>query len=249
MAKLEDYTPYGLIKKGTDYGLSKLGAIYNNNRAKNSTQVGRSTSMNNFVTNAPVVPQNDFQLGQDYSLAGQDGQALGYTPLPTGDIPVINSSNNYAQAPIVNQGTSAMARQYNRGNGGLTPPPTMVSAIQPTGVINKPTDMAVQSAVVQDPMAVAKYNSEQSNLLADKNIAAQKDIAGMGQKSDMERYGSMASGVGSALGGVAGLYGAYMNAKYMKDQSNMQKNMIRGDEANKSAFAKAAGGTYIKSGV
>jgi hypothetical protein len=40
-----------------------------------------------------------------------------------------------------------------------------------------------------------------------------------------------------------------MNAKYQKDQANMQKAMIRGDEANKSAFAKAAGGTYQRSGV
>jgi uncharacterized FlgJ-related protein len=109
--------------------------------------------------------------------------------------------------------------------------------------------MVAQPAVVQSPMDVAKFNAEQSNLLADKNIAAQKQIAEMGQKSDWEKYGSIASGVGSALGGVAGLYGAYMNAKYQKDQANMQKAMIRGDEANKSAFAKAAGGTYQRSGV
>ena len=65
-------------------------------------------------------------------------------------------------------------------------------------------------------------------------------IAKMGQKSDLEKYGSLASGIGSMAGGLAGVYGAYANAKYQKDQTNMQKAMIRGDEANKSAFAKAA---------
>ena len=74
-------------------------------------------------------------------------------------------------------------------------------------------------------------------------------IAKMGQKSDMEKYASVASGVAPVIGGLASLYSTIANAKYMKDQAKMQKNMIRGDEANKSAFAKAAGGTYQRSGV
>ena len=71
----------------------------------------------------------------------------------------------------------------------------------------------------------------------------------MGGKTGWETLGSTMSGVGTMAGGLAGIYGAYANAKYQKDQTNMQKQMIRGDEANKSAFAKAAGGTYQSSGV
>jgi len=71
----------------------------------------------------------------------------------------------------------------------------------------------------------------------------------MGGKTGWETLGSTMSGIGSMAGGLAGVYGAYANAKYQKDQTNMQKAMIRGDEANKSAFAKAAGGTYQSSGV
>ena len=128
--------------------------------------------------------------------------------------------------------------------------PLVVPTSAVAGVIGgQPTDTIAPPAVVQSPMDVAKYNAEQQNLLADKNILAQKEIAGMGVKSDWEKYGSMASGVGTALGGVAGVYGAIQNAKYQKDQIKMQKDMIRGDEANKSAFAKAAGGTYQSSGV
>jgi hypothetical protein len=249
--KTNDYSPYGIIKNNIVLPAIDSASAYRN---KTSTQQGRSTSMNKFVTNAPVVQQNDFQLGKDYSLSGQDGIELGYTPMPTGVLPVLNN------APIVSQPSAmpqAVVGSPYKGSG-LRPPPALVPANKPLAVptsavaevvATQPSDMVAQPAVVQSPMDVAKFNAEQSNLLADKNIAAQKQIAEMGQKSDWEKYGSIASGVGSALGGVAGLYGAYMNAKYQKDQANMQKNMIRGDEANKSAFAKAAGGTYQRSGV
>lgn len=255
---VQDYSPYGLIKRGTDYGLSKMANIYNNNRAKYSTQVGRSTSMNNFVTNAPVAPQNDFQLGTDYSLNGQAGTELGYNQMPTGVLPVLNNAPIANEPSAIPQAIAGSPKIKPTSKGAGMPPlppllgdrPLAVPTSAVAGVVaTQPSDMIAQPSVVQSPMDVAKYNAEQQNLLADKNILAQKEIAGMGQKSDWEKYGSMASGVGSALGGVAGLYGAYQNAKYMKDQANMQKAMIRGDEANKSAFAKAAGGTYQRSGV
>jgi hypothetical protein len=182
-------------------------------------------------TVAPKVAVNNTATPKS-ALQSTKKQPSGMLP-PPALVPVKSSVANY------------QAGEYNQ--------PMNTTALESWGDDMQSPDVIPQSvvapAVVQSPMDVAKFNAEQSNLLADKNIAAQKQIAEMGQKSDWEKYGSIASGVGSALGGVAGLYGAYMNAKYQKDQANMQKNMIRGDEANKSAFAKAAGGTYQRSGV
>jgi hypothetical protein len=240
---VNDYSPYGLIKKGTDYGLSKVSKIYNNNRAKNSTQVGRSTSMNNFVTNAPVERNPNFQFGKDYSLAGADATALGYTEMPTGILPTLNN------APINPVATSPAIKPPVLNRKGASAPPLVApTAIVPTQPQVVPTGVpeAVQPT---SPMEVAMYNARANGEIADKNNQTLKDVAQMGAKSDWEKYGSLASGVGTMAGGLAGIYGAYANAKYQKDQTKMQKAMIRGDEANKSAFAKAAGGTYQSSGV
>jgi hypothetical protein len=201
----------------------------------------------------------DAGSGSDIPVSTGYWNETNTTPQPV--VPKRNTvvSTVAPKVAVNNTATPKSALQSTKKQpSGMLPPPALVPANKPLAVptsavadvvATQPTDMIAQPAAVQDPMAVAKYNAEQSNLLADKNIAAQKEIAGMGQKSDWEKYGSIASGVGSALGGVAGLYGAYMNAKYQKDQAKMQKNMIRGDEANKSAFAKAAGGTYQRSGV
>jgi hypothetical protein len=260
---VQDYSPYGLIKRGTDYGLSKMANIYNNNRAKYSTQAGRSTSMNNFVTNAPVVPQNSFKLGQDYSLNGQDGIELGYNQMPAGVLPVLNN------APIINK-PSAMPKAIIGspkikptskgsdlpplppllGEKPLTVPTSAVAGVvatQPNGMYDG-DGMLIQNQQMPQQSILPSEALQPSINLANGESEAMK-IAKMGQKSDWEKYGSLASGVGTTLGGVAGIYGAVQNAKYMKDQANMQKAMIRGDEANKSAFAKAAGGTYQRSGV
>jgi hypothetical protein len=70
-------------------------------------------------------------------------------------------------------------------------------------------------------------------------------LASMGQKSGWEQAGGIASGVGSVMGGIAGLYGAYQNAEYQKRQENMQRRILNSENANKSAFAKASGGTYV----
>jgi hypothetical protein len=61
--KTNDYSPYGIIKNNIVLPAIDSASAYRN---KTSTQQGRSTSMNKFVTNAPVVQQNDFQLGKDY---------------------------------------------------------------------------------------------------------------------------------------------------------------------------------------
>jgi hypothetical protein len=70
-------------------------------------------------------------------------------------------------------------------------------------------------------------------------------LALMGQKSGWEQAGGIASGVGSVMGGIAGLYGAYQNAEYQKRQEGMQRRVLNSENANKSAFAKASGGTYV----
>jgi hypothetical protein len=41
------------------------------------------------------------------------------------------------------------------------------------------------------------------------------------------------------------LYAAYENSQYHKRQEDLQNRMLASENANKSAFARAAGGTYI----
>jgi hypothetical protein len=92
----------------------------------------------------------------------------------------------------------------------------------------------------------ANFNGTQEQWDTMTPDAQQKMTLGlMGQKSGWEQAGSTMSGIGSLAGGIAGLYGAYQNAEYQKRQEGMQNRLLAADNANKSAFAKAAGGTYV----
>jgi hypothetical protein len=231
----------------------------------NPTELGRGsdTFAKPAYDGSPAISGKNFDINKDYSLNTIDLSSTlndatspksafamngSYTPTPSQVVPtapIVNAPIGSPKIKPTTKGSDLPPLPPLLGNKPLAVPTSAVAGV----VATQPTDMIAQPAIVQSPMDVAKYNAEQQNLLADKNILAQKEIAGMGQKSDWEKYGSMASGIGSTLGGVAGIYGAVQNAKYQKDQTKMQKAMIRGDEANKSAFAKAAGGTYQRSGV
>jgi hypothetical protein len=92
---------------------------------------------------------------------------------------------------------------------------------------------------------LANNNNTQTNNNSNNLDSMLQKIADMNKKSPLEQYGSLASGVGSVMGGVAGLYGAYENSRYQKRQEAMQNKILNSEDANKSAFARAAGGTYI----
>ena len=88
------------------------------------------------------------------------------------------------------------------------------------------------------------YTNEQMKNLTPEQMIALKDA-----KSPLESAFGMAGNAGQFLGGIAGLYGQYQNAKLEKDKMNIAKQQQRAIDANTSAFARAAGGTYTPTGV
>jgi hypothetical protein len=96
---------------------------------------------------------------------------------------------------------------------------------------------------VDDPTQA--YNLTNNNGTLNDINKMQNDLNAAGEKSGLEKYGGLASGIGSMMGGLAGLYAAYENSQYHKRQEDLQNRMLASENANKSAFARAAGGTYI----
>jgi hypothetical protein len=113
-----------------------------------------------------------------------------------------------------------------------------------TNLVNNNNNANVNKAIKQNMPSYFNGTQEQWDALSNGEQQAQI-VAGMGNKTPFEQYGSLASGVGSVMGGVAGLYGAYENSRYQKRQEAMQNRILNSEDANKSAFARAAGGTYI----
>jgi hypothetical protein len=206
----------------------------------------------------------DAGSGSDVPVSTGYWNETNTTPQPV--VPKRNTvvSTVAPKVAVNNTATPTPALQSTKKQpSGMLPPPALVPAKKPLAV---PTSAVAEVVATQpnsmydgDGMLIQNQQMPQQSILPSEalqpsiNLANGESeamqIARMGQKSDWEKYGSMASGVGQFLGGAAGIYGVMENAKYMKDQAKMQKNIIRGDEANKSAFAKAAGGTYQRSGV
>lgn len=76
------------------------------------------------------------------------------------------------------------------------------------------------------------------------SMTPEQRIQAGAQKSNLASGIEMAGQIAGGLGAGAGIYGTLMNAKYQKKDLEMKKNIARAGEANTSAFAKAAGGTY-----
>jgi len=241
--------------------ISSIVDYSNRNRQKMSTQQGRSTSMNNYVKRTPVstAPKSTAFQNEQYLVDRANS-------LPKDIIPVAKPT--VVQTDIA-QPVSSVARSRN---GGLMAPPPMVtskpqtsslaSVVQPSvvpassvadnynyGGMTQQDFTPMQTGNAQDTFwenltRAGGYSAQEWNAMTPEQriqAGAQKSNLASG----MEQFGQLAGGA-SAL---AGIYGTIQNAKYLKDQTKMQKNMIRSDDANKSQFAKAAGGTYTKTGV
>ena len=157
------------------------------------------------------------------------GQVVGDAPYQMSNLPIGSGVNQDLYGAEFNNANRYAGYGEASTGGDIVPPPVTGNA---------------QDTFWENLNRAGGYSAQDWNAMTpEERIKAGALKSNLG--SGMEQFGQLASGA-SAL---AGIYGTMQNAKYLKDQTKMQKAMIRADDANKSAFAKAAGGTYERTGV
>lgn len=190
----------------------------------------RNTAFNQYAMNSadarnPVVTQQNNTAFPASSV----GQVVGDAPYQMSNLPIGSGVNQDLYGAEFNNANRYAGYGEASTGGDIVPPPVTGNA---------------QDTFWENLNRAGGYSAQDWNAMTpEERIKAGALKSNLG--SGMEQFGQLASGA-SAL---AGIYGAVQNAKYLKDQTKMQKAMIRADDANKSQFAKAAGGTYTKTGV
>jgi hypothetical protein len=215
------------------WGQKKANA-WNNNQASNQYVDANGIANNPYSLptnnnfNNPSAPQYYSNTNSPFNLPSNDSGTFNQNQATTADgAPTMQSAS---QLPT----TSQLPTENMFGDVGTTGNNGMV--------VKK---LSTYNPVIPQNMP-SNFNGTQQqwDSLTHEEQQAQT-LASMGQKSGWEQAGGIASGVGSVMGGIAGLYGAYQNAEYQKRQEGMQRRVLNSENANKSAFAKASGGTYV----
>jgi hypothetical protein len=289
--RTSDYSPYGIIKNNIVLPAIDSASAYRN---KTSTQQGRSTSMNKFVTrssgenvNQPLINKVLPQTSSPATVAVNDRENV----LPNKKDIKPKDKNGGLKAP------PALVVPKKKTSSEVIPPvvlPTNETVAPISAIANMaPSGMGIDEVV-------SRYSPEQLGAMDFSNYSAgslgidapiKQSAFGSGSdrgsffngtwsnpagytneewaslspdeqaklganKSSIESGLGLASAGISAVGGLAGLYAAHANSKYnkgmldiSKQQNQAQLAQLRANDANKSAFAKAAGGTYVSSKV